>query len=689
MTGNRAVSRLLNRQPATTANTTGTGATPTISVSDWLNLRGGNPREALRRAPEIVAHLTAEEATDHGAEIVNWLERQGSSALAERVLTVMAATWQRRRKDIAAAQAAKAAAPAKPFPSDSDAYALLNEGRDLATAGRHHDATQVLSHAFLLMQIEAERASNDRQDEITADKQEPRRIRLRRPVAYGRVSQLYGWMRELFAVYPKLARSLRAAGRGDEAERADRVGQRLRTQLREQFTLHDETAPGGLLAGAAMVAEVEKVSGPEGDALRLEGHLGETTDLTELPGLKKVSDFDDFALQTESLNTLTEQIAEQVDLIDALLDRPEIARAFPDGDIDMHDRDTRVKVWSLLLQSLRASRHDDKLALSLLMALMQRYLSAFTVHTQYNIRDFGTPYLTSDLPEDLAGRAERDCGVYAMYAAYEVFMAARTAGGPTLDFSLVSVPGHVMLAIEMRGEDATWVVNNDSIQGPNTGPVADLAARFVPSVFGRRFMITPAMVLPVGSTDMKVKPFADSLWSGLLDSSSWGLDVGATPKGASKAKLRQLTLDAYQNFYGAIEEFDKQCTVLEAGLNKASGHGSLKELQSALSALRPVYLKGAKLFLLLAQTSWAGDRRRTGVEGRLRGHDQYLFSQPAAQPPHPLLRTAMALARLQLLGGTLDAPETDLVALLTSKLAPSEYAAAFKQYVQAGMPAKF
>ena len=148
MTGNRAVSRLLNRQPATTANTTGTGATPTISVSDWLNLRGGNPREALRRAPEIVAHLTAEEATDHGAEIVNWLERQGSSALAERVLTVMAATWQRRRKDIAAAQAAKAAAPAKPFPSDSDAYALLNEGRDLATAGRHHDATQVLSHAF-------------------------------------------------------------------------------------------------------------------------------------------------------------------------------------------------------------------------------------------------------------------------------------------------------------------------------------------------------------------------------------------------------------------------------------------------------------------------------------------------------------------------------------------------------------
>ena len=683
MTGNRAVSQLLSRQPTKTGNPTGAGTRQSISVVDWLNLRGGNPREALRLAPEVIAHMTADEATDHGAEIVDWLERQGASQLASRALTVMATVWQGRRKDVVAAKAANA------FPKASDAYALLDEGRDLAADGRHEDAIEVLSHAFLLLQIEAERASNDRYDEIVADKQEPRRIRLRRTVAYTRVSQLYGWMRDLFAVYPKLARSLRAAGRTAEAERAERVGFHLRTRLREQFTLRDESVAGGRLSGAAMVAEVEKVSTPEGEALRLEGRLGETTDLTELPGLKKVSDYDDFALQGASLDTLTEQIAEQVDLIDALLDRPEIARAFPDGDIDMHDRDTRVKVWSLLLQSLRASRGDDKRALSLLMGLMQRYLSAFTVHTQYNIRDSGTPYLTSDLPEDLAGRAERDCGVYAMYAAYEVFMAAHAAGGPALDFSLVSVPGHVMLAIEMRGADATWVVNNDSISGPNAGSVMELAARFVPSVFGRRFMITPAMVLPVGSTDMKAKPFADALWSGLQDSSSWGLDVGATPKGASKAALRQLTIDAYQNFYDAIEEFDKQCTVLEAGLNKASGHGTLKELQSALGALRPVYLKAAKLFLLLAQTGWAGDKRRSGVEDRLRGHDKYLFSQPAAQPAHPLLRTAMALARLQSLGGTLDGAESDLVTLLTSQLAPPEYAAAFKQYVQAQMPSNF
>ena len=44
--------------------------------------------------------------------------------------------------------------------------------------------------------------------------------------------------------------------------------------------------------------------------------------------------------------------------------------------------------------------------------------------------------------------AERDCGVYAVNVAYEAFLTAR-GGGPALDFSLVSVPGHVMLAIQL------------------------------------------------------------------------------------------------------------------------------------------------------------------------------------------------------------------------------------------------
>ena len=50
------------------------------------------------------------------------------------------------------------------------------------------------------------------------------------------------------------------------------------------------------------------------------------------------------------------------------------------------------------------------------MDLMQRYLKVFTVHTDYISCDFGTSYLDSDLPEDLAGtggarlrRVRRQC----------------------------------------------------------------------------------------------------------------------------------------------------------------------------------------------------------------------------------------------------------------------------------------
>ncbi len=49
----------------------------------------------------------------------------------------------------------------------------------------------------------------------------------------------------------------------------------------------------------------------------------------------------------------------------------------------------------------------------------------------------------------------------------------------------------------------------------------------------------------------------------------------------------------------------------------------------------------------------------------------------------------MALERLRSQGGKVGAAEDDLVAALTSNLAPSQYADALKQYVKAGMPAKF
>ena len=91
------------------------------------------------------------------------------------------------------------------------------------------------------------------------------------------------------------------------------------------------------------------------------------------------------------------------------------------------------------------------------MQLIGRYLRAFTIHTQYNIRDWGASYLDSPEATDLAGRAERDCGVYAFTVAYEVYRTARSAR-PRLDlvFQLVALPEHVALGeIEKENVFAT------------------------------------------------------------------------------------------------------------------------------------------------------------------------------------------------------------------------------------------
>ena len=82
------------------------------------------------------------------------------------------------------------------------------------------------------------------------------------------------------------------------------------------------------------------------------------------------------------------------------------------------------------------------------MALIGRYLQAFTVHTGYNVRDWGTSYLDTEMPTDLAGRAERDCGVYALTVAWDVYQTVKR-GDPKLDvtFYLVTMLEHVTLVI--------------------------------------------------------------------------------------------------------------------------------------------------------------------------------------------------------------------------------------------------
>jgi hypothetical protein len=244
-----------------------------------------------------------------------------------------------------------------------------------------------------------------------------------------------------------------------------------------------------------------------------------------------------------------------------------------------------------------------------------------------------------------------------------------------------------MLAIKVRGKDATFVVNNAEIEGPHSGSVEDVAARFVAPVFQHRFLVTPAMSTPIGGTDMKEADFKKSAWEQFRDTSAWGLNIQPGPPGESPDKARERTEAAYKEFYEGLDAFDKLCGALQAGLDAASGKGDAKLLEKSLARLQSTYIKAQTVFDLLLNTRWAGDEKsRPGVESRLTPHSKILFGMPGADPPHPLVRTAMALLRLQSQGGKLGAPEQAMIAFWDSFPPFDKQVAAYRQ---AGMPATF
>ncbi len=92
-----------------------------------------------------------------------------------------------------------------------------------------------------------------------------------------------------------------------------------------------------------------------------------------------------------------------------------------------------------------------------IIGLLQSYLQAFTIHTPFNIEDFGPNYLTETFPRALSGQLIHDCGVYAMKIVY---MLSLLASKLKLKMQFILLPNHVGLVI--RGDQTpVLLVHND------------------------------------------------------------------------------------------------------------------------------------------------------------------------------------------------------------------------------------
>ena len=318
-------------------------------------------------------------------------------------------------------------------------------------------------------------------------------------------------------------------------------------------------------------------------------------------------------------------------MISHLYENPEIQKRFPSGEIDLSSNTNRRFIWGTLYND------SENPSLEELLRLVERYQKAFT-------------FLTSEFPEDLMGRVVRDCGVYALTVAYDVFQVAKDVG-LDLNFEIYVMPDHAALLIEDNSNEDLYVVNNDDIVGPFTDDPFSTISELYGGTVGRKHSVFPAYRSDIGSTtSMGEKEFRDRSWQTFMNVHKWGVVADAPDGDRTKQELIE---DAYKRYYNGVKIFDELTSELDAGLDDLAQLDG-EEQKDAMVNRVPELLKkadSAKFFFI-----YSGPAAPFGLTAEARKplpEMLFMFSTTATEV-HPLARMAQALLYFEAIGGVLS-----------------------------------
>jgi Domain of unknown function (DUF4157) len=648
---------------------------------------------------------------EHGIHVVTWLDRHGEPDAAKELQEELRRVW------LIEFVSRDSKLPSLDTLSwdASDPTALITLGEEAARAGRHPVAFSYLGLANEVLSYYAMQASEKRQvhlalessDEAASaggpDAERERVLRestqfprlISRTFQYGSLQKIYDQMRRIYTVYPRLEREAIGAGDAAAATAARAKASELQAEIRQHYTWGTPQGPapiGEEVREPVEIAEVSLTDTQRGPGLTLHGANGAETDLTPLPGLPSPKEVGD-NVQVQNLANLQQALMAQADLQAELGRVPEIRAAFGDRPIDLTDQATRQRVWLIAFRSLRAA---GPAPLGALMALIGRYLRAFTIHTTYNVRDWGVSYLDSKMPTDLAGRTEQDCGVYALTVAWDVYQTAKR-GDPGLDltFELITMLEHVTLIITDRAAGEFYLVNNDAISGPLTGQPDRELSKAYGGVRQLGYAVGPSVPVGIGSTRDAPRTFHDQAWTRYRAATDWGLDTPPPPdvealRRTNPAEFARrmglLEKERYERFYRDQQTFSELMARLDPILDGLTPSASdAGRLGSGLDARIDGVLLLVRAFIDLGpkQRIAAGSAASRAV---LPNTSRYLYTLPAGRTVHPLARFAMALHHLHRLGRVSTAKETAYLAEIDRI---DDFRDAANAYLQAGANGPF
>jgi hypothetical protein len=607
-----SLSSKLQRQPAGGATQpVSSGATKGVTWKDlWPDFKFARISRTTAHATAIAKELAEaprdfDDLLEQGFEVVDWLQSHGEPEVAARLLDAVRANFT------------FAWATDQPLPAIvmGDVFTLqgnpIKMAEDAARNGKHDEAFKLFGIAHEILSFYALQTTERRQAED-----------LSRGMAYLDLEKIYDQMRKIYEFYYVLEREALLAGDTGKAAIARTKAAELVTELRREYS------PS---AGVVEVAEASSVTTAKGPALRLEGANAVTTDLTMLPGLTSTKEIG-AGIQLETLDVVQNALIAQAGLQAEIGREPEIRKAFGNTPIDLNDTQQRQKVWRIMYSAYSKAGPG---ALGRLMALIGKYLKAFTTHTSYNIRDFGANYLDSKFSTDLARRVEMDCGVYALSVAWDAYQAVKQSGAKgDVTFRLVAFLDHVSLIIDDKTGAESYVVNNNNITPIKADPERE-AQKEYGEMRGFSHLITPSYFYNLGSTKDSASKFRAGVWARYLKAvSEIGLKQTALEKHLKKTK-------GGGTAFGVQKLFSEDAAALDALVNELAPFANdPHELAARLDSFMPLAIEGGALFTLLAKSFKPFDKQH-----------QFTYHWPGTA--HPLVRVALVLLRIQKLGGKL------------------------------------